>query len=230
MDSGLAPRGAPRNDGESVTRAFSFSPWEKEDSRRLRQSSRFDRGDLQRDVAAVDSGLRECTADEPEAGLRRAGPHVAEFGRSLVKTPDAADALCDLFAEQLREQMIGTLVAGGEHEEVGLARGAVAQAEAVGDIGFDIAGLDQLDLAVGDQLGSANVEIIAAAAGAEFQWPAGAVLAIFEPEACGFQPRQRGASIRFTSSVTSLCASFITGSGTPELRMSLTAMGGPSPR
>ncbi len=148
----------------------------------------------------------------------------------FVEAPDAADALRDIRAEQLREQMIGALVAGGEHEQIGLARGAVAQLQTIGYIGFDIGGLDQLDLAVRDQLGGADVEVIAAAAGAKLQRPAGAVLAIFEPKARGLQPASSGASSRFTSSVTSLCASFITGNGTLELRMSREAIGGPLPR
>ena len=51
--------------------------------------------------------------------------------------------------------------------------------------------LDQPDLAVGDQLGAADIEVIAAAAGAKFQRPAGAVFAEFEPKARLLQPRQQ---------------------------------------
>src|SRR5262245_16290154 len=97
----------------------------------LLQSPRLDGVDLQRDVAAVDSGLRERAAGEPQARLRGAGPHVAEFLRGVVETPDAADAVCDIGAEQLRQEMVGALVASGEHDQRGLAPAAVAQADAV---------------------------------------------------------------------------------------------------
>ena len=148
--------------------------------------------------------MRACenappTNHRPGCGVR---VHMLRSSwRAVVETPDAADALGDIRAEQLREQMIGPLVAGGEHEQIGLARGAVAQPHAVGfDIGFDIGRLDQLDLAVGDQLGGADVEIIAAAAGAEFQRPAGAVLADIRggsrPPPAASAAARRAASLR----------------------------------
>src|SRR5882724_10681371 len=83
----------------------------------LGQLPGLDRRYLRRDIAAVDPGLRERAADEPQPRLWRAGPHVAQFRTHLVKAPDPADALGDRFAEQLLQQMVGTLVAGGEHEE-----------------------------------------------------------------------------------------------------------------
>jgi hypothetical protein len=55
----------------------------------------------------------------------------------------------------------------------------------------DVRGLDQVDFLLCDQLGCADVEVIAAAAGAEFERPAGAVLAEFEPEAGLFELRQQ---------------------------------------
>src|SRR4051794_23448198 len=86
----------------------------------LAQSPLLDRGDLQRDQAAVDAGLREGAGGEPQSGLRRAGPHVAEFLGGIIEAPDPADAISDISAEQLPQQMIRALVAGGEHDQFGV--------------------------------------------------------------------------------------------------------------
>ena len=159
---------------------------------RLRQPPRLDRVDLQRDEAAVDAALREGAAGEPQAGLRRADPHVAQFLRVVVKTPDPADARGDLRAEQLRRP--GDPAPCSRSPARPDRPRSVApslQRQAIGRERLDVGRLDQADLAVGDQLGTADVEIIAAAAGAEFQRPAGAVLAEFEPETGPLQPRQQ---------------------------------------
>ena len=54
---------------------------------------------------------------------------------------------------------------------------------ALGDEAFDIGKLLQRDLALGDQIGAADIEIIAAAAREIFELPAGVVLAEIELEA-----------------------------------------------
>ena len=64
-------------------------------------------------------------------------------------------------------------------------------AQTVGDVGSMSAAWISLIFPSAISSEAADVEIIAAAAGAEFQRPAGAVLAIFEPEAGRLQPRQQ---------------------------------------
>src|SRR5207247_421833 len=96
----------------------------------LSQPPRLYRIDLRGDVATVNPRLRKRAANEPQARLRCARPHVAELLRRGVESPHAADAARDVLAEQLGEQMIRPLVTGGEHEEIGLARRAVAHPDA----------------------------------------------------------------------------------------------------
>src|SRR6185437_14121241 len=132
------------------------------------QPARFDRVDLQRDVAAVDPALRERPAGEPQARMPGPGPHVAQLLGVVIKAPDPADALGHVSAEQRADQMVDALVAGGENDEVRLPRRAVLQHHAISREPVDIRCLDQADSAVGDQFGGADIEIIAAAAGPEF--------------------------------------------------------------
>src|SRR6476620_2822671 len=48
---------------------------------------------------------RQAAGDEPEARLRRAGVHVAQF-LLLAESPDRADAFGDRIAEQFAHQML----------------------------------------------------------------------------------------------------------------------------
>src|SRR5579883_3483150 len=47
--------------------------------------------DLQRHVLRIDAALRQAAGDEPQAGLRRAHEHVAQF-LLAAEAPDRADA------------------------------------------------------------------------------------------------------------------------------------------
>ena len=62
--------------------------------------------------------------------------------------------------------MLLAFPAGGEHDEIGICE----QALEVGE-------LREPDLALGDEIGAADVEVVAAAAGEVHELPAGAVLA-----------------------------------------------------
>ena len=67
-------------------------------------------------------------------------------------------------------------------------RRAVAHACAVGDEAFDVGELRQRDLALGDHVGAADIEVVAAAAREIFELPAGAVVAEVELEAAPREP------------------------------------------
>ncbi len=114
--------------------------------------------------------MRQPAGDEPEAGLAGSGVHVAQF-LLLAESPDGADALFDRFAEQLSHQFFLALVAGREHDQTGRDRLAALHLRAAGDEGVDIGKLFQRDLALDDQIGAADVEIIAAAAGEVLELP-----------------------------------------------------------
>ena len=142
--------------------------------------------DLQREIFRVDAALGEAAGDEPEAGLRGARIHVAQF-LVLAKSPDRADAVGDLVAEQFAHQMFLALVAGRQHDQIGGKRLAAGHPCAFRNEFFDIGKLPERDIA-DDQIGTADVEIIAAAAGEIFELPAGAVFAEIELEADALQP------------------------------------------
>ena len=127
--------------------------------------------------------MRERAAGEPQARLLGAHPHVAQFLCRLFKTPDAADTFSDIVAEQRADHVALAFVAGGKHDEVGVAHRAIVHCDAASGELLDVGGLNEADPAVRDQFRAADVEVIAAAALTEFQRPAGAVLAEFKPEA-----------------------------------------------
>ena len=102
----------------------------------------------------------------------------------------------------LRTRMLLRLVAGRQHDQVGGERLAALHPHAVGDEGFDIGKLDQPDRAAGDQIGAADVEIIAAAAGEVFELPAGAAVAEIELEADRVSPSSSSLSSFFDCSVS----------------------------
>ena len=93
----------------------------------------------------------------------------------------------DVCAEQLSHQLFLALVAGGEHDQVGGDDLAVLHPRAVGGEAVDIGKLLQRDIALDDQVGAADIEIIAAAAGEVFELPAGVVFAEIELEAGALQ-------------------------------------------
>src|SRR3954467_853010 len=113
----------------------------------------------------VDAALREAAGDEPKAGLRRALEHVAQL-LAFAEAPDRADALRRFVAEQPAHQFLLALVTRGEHAEL-RARQHI----------FQIVELREADLAFGDELRAADVEVVAAAPGEVHELPAGAFLA-----------------------------------------------------
>src|SRR5580704_10829838 len=153
-------RGATRNPSSSAKSWIMRS--RKADVLAPRQQPFLDRLDLQRQIFRVDAALGEAPGDEPEARLRRAGVHVAQF-LSVAESPDRADALGDRITEQSPHQIFLWLVAGRQHDQVGGERLAAFHPRAPGDKCLDIRKLLQRNLAARDQVGAADVEIIAAA-------------------------------------------------------------------
>src|ERR1700738_1104915 len=136
--------------------------------RLLRQLPRFDGVDLQRDVAAVDAALRKRAAGEPQARLSGAGPHVAKLLGFFVEAPNRADTAGVGFAEARGDDVVEALVAGGQDDQIGAQRRTVAKLQSLGRKALDVGCLNETDFSNRDQFGTSDVEIIAAAAGAEF--------------------------------------------------------------
>src|SRR5204863_9292587 len=113
--------------------------------------------------------------------LAGAGIHVAQV-LSVAKAPDRTDARGDSLAEQLAHQIFLRLVAGRKHDQVGGKRLAALHRHAFSTEAFDVGKLSESDLAARDQIGAADVEIIAAAAAQIFELPAGAAVAEIELE------------------------------------------------
>src|SRR6266702_6889444 len=146
------------------------------------QNPFLDRLDLERKIFRIDPVLREAAGDEPQAWLPGARIHVAQLD-AVAKAPGRADTVGDAVAEQLSHQIFLRLVAGGEHDEIGGDGRAVLHPRAFGDEAFDVGVLLQLDRALDDEIGTADIKVIAAATGEVFELPAGAGLAEIELEA-----------------------------------------------
>src|SRR5262249_28015108 len=136
----------------------------------------FGRLDLQREVFRVDPALCKAAGDEPKSRLRRALEHVAQL-LALAEPPDRADAGGNVGAEQSCDEGLLAFPPGGEHHQVGLFQQLLELIE-----------LREADPAFGDEVGAADVEVVAAAAGEVQELPAGPVLAVAEPEALLLEP------------------------------------------
>src|SRR6266850_8217707 len=87
--------------------------------------------------------------------------------------------------------MFLALVAGRQHDQVGGKRLAAAHPRSPGDELRDIGKLHQTNLAFGNQIGTADIEIIAAAAGEVLELPARSVFAEIELESPPRQPLEK---------------------------------------
>src|SRR5258706_13450772 len=83
--------------------------------------------------------------------------------------------------------MLLAIAAARQEDQVGGKRLAALHPGAFGDKGFDIRKLPQPDLAAHDQIGAADVEIVAAAAREIFELPPGTVFAGVELETLAAQ-------------------------------------------
>src|SRR5271165_240505 len=147
----------------------------------------FARLDLQGQKMRVNTGVRETAADNPEALLRRRAEHVGEFsvGRDA---PDLPNLPSDLRAEKILQIFARRLIAGRGDQETSGNDAPIVQAHAAGDKAVDVVILNEADVAIGDQLRAAAIEIISAVASAELHLMAGLILAEVKFEAAPAQP------------------------------------------
>ena len=172
MRPAQGPRGRQQDHPSPLVRSVAALP----------QQPQLARLDLQAEIFGVDAALGKASGDEPQARLGRAHEHVAQL-LALAKTPDRADPGGHLGAKELADQTFLSLIASRQHDQVGGENLAASHPRAIGDEFSDVGKLRQPHLAVDDQIGAADVEIIAAAARQVFELPAGAVVAEIELEA-----------------------------------------------
>src|SRR5512145_2444681 len=73
--------------------------------------------DLERERPGVDAALGQAAGDEPQTRLRSAGEHVEQF-LVVAESPDGAEADGDRLAEELADQVLLPLVAGGQYDQI----------------------------------------------------------------------------------------------------------------
>src|SRR5215510_11685097 len=72
---------------------------------------------LQAEILGVDAALGETAGDKPEARLGGAHEHVAQF-LVIAETPDRANAVRDITAEQFANQMFLAFEAGRQDDQI----------------------------------------------------------------------------------------------------------------
>src|SRR5262245_2875122 len=98
--------------------------------------------ELQGEIARENPALREAAGGEPQSGLRRAPPHVAELA-ALVEPPDRPDALGNIVTEVEPRGFLLVLVAGRKHEQFSGHDAPVAQPHTGRDEAVNIGKLQQ---------------------------------------------------------------------------------------
>src|SRR5262249_46525244 len=117
--------------------------------------------DLDRHEPRMQSRVDQPATHYPETILRRAAPHAPHLV-VLVEAPDRADTVCDVGTDHLPDAFLHVLEAGGQNDQVARHHIAVVHAQAVADEALAVAGLDHADLALRDELGAADVDVVAA--------------------------------------------------------------------
>src|SRR6267143_2286403 len=151
--------------------------------------------DLKREIFRVDATLGEAPGDEPQARLGGTREHVAQL-LLIAESPDGADASGNLVAEQLANQMLLSFVAACQHDQVRGERIAASHPRPLCDEPGDSGKLHQSYLAGNDQIGTADIEVVAAAAGEVLELPAGSVLPEIKLEAHALEAIE-GVLVRF---------------------------------
>src|SRR4029450_8361466 len=96
---------------------------------------------------------------------------VAQF-LFIAESPDGADAGGNIVAKQLANQIVLAFVAGRQHDQIGGKRIAGAHPRSLCDESSDIGKLHQSYLTFNDQIGTADIEVVASAAGEVLELPA----------------------------------------------------------
>src|SRR5262249_49028349 len=138
------------------------------------------------EVLRVDAALGETARDEPEARLRRTREHVAQLV-IITEPPDRADARRHIVAEQFANEMLLALVSRRQNDEVCRQRLPIAHPRSLRDELGNVEKLCHSDLATDDQVGTADIEVIAAAAGEVLELPTRPVVPEIEFEASALE-------------------------------------------
>src|SRR3954466_7289051 len=150
--------------------------------------------ELQRQVERVVARLVQVAAVEPQRLLPRRFPHVALLAlpRAGVllgvrtEAPYLPDLVRDLLGDEVGGVAVHGAVARGVDDEVGGQLGAVLHHHRVLGEVVDLA-VDELDRAVGDELGRADVDVVARSAAQVLHEQPRVVLAPVELEAGGLE-------------------------------------------
>src|SRR5439155_19790624 len=126
--------------------------------------------------------LSETAGYEPEALLSSACEHVAQL-RFIAESPDRANARGNVIAKQFANQIFLAFVAGRQHYQIGGKRFTSAHPRSLCDEGCDIGKLHQPYLTFNDQIGTADIEVVAATTGEILELPARSIFTEikFEP-------------------------------------------------
>src|ERR1700722_11120236 len=161
----------PASRGRTTKTVDSWPPWQ----RRLHQYARIASLYLQPEISGINAALRETAGDKPEARLSGAGEHVAQL-LFITESPDRANADRNIIAEQFPNQIFLTFVARRQNDQIGGKHFAGAHSRSLYDEGGDVGELHQPDFALNDQIGAADIEIVAATTGEILELPARSVL------------------------------------------------------
>lgn len=96
----------------------------------------------------------------PESRVPRVSPERAELAR-LVEAPNVPQPICHLVAENDARLRAHVLVARREDDLVGFEFRSIGKLEAVGEDLSDFLALLDFDFAVDDELGGADVDVVA---------------------------------------------------------------------
>ena len=196
-------------------------------TRTLRQQPQLAGLDPQGKIFGINPALGKAAGDEPQTGLRRAHEHVAQF-LALAEAPDRADPARNLATKELAHQVLLPLIAGRQYDQIGREQFAISHPCTFGVESRDIRKLCQPHLAVDDQIGATDVEIIAAAARQVLELPAGAAFAEVELESALRQSVEQRLIECLACSVSMTWLVLASDNGTDIVMRSQSSSGGPS--
>src|SRR5258708_3067690 len=124
--------------------------------------------ELERQKLRIMARLVQVTTMEPKRLLLGRLPHVSLlafprswiFGRIRAEAPDLANLVGDLLGNKVRFPAVHRAVAGGVDDKVGWQVGPIAQDDGMLRELCDIDTAFQFDASVGDQLRSANIDVV----------------------------------------------------------------------
>jgi len=119
--------------------------------------------DLQCKKPRKDPTLRKTASVEPQPLCGVASTYCAS-SPSAPQSPYRADTVRDLIEQQQPHYVLLCPISGREHQKVGMNDAAIAHKRAFRHETLDIAVLDETNFAIDDQVGAADIEVVATAA------------------------------------------------------------------